>query len=211
DFEEAEKTSNENHVHLLVAENYYYKPLLKKLRSILALNLIGDVLFVHVNATKTQENNDWRDDPQKSGGGALIEGGIHWVDFMVNMGLKVNNVTGYKAGKNKSHEQSMDLVFEYEEGAIGNLLYSWEVNTIMKGLRISRIYGKEGSITFESNGVFLFVRGKRKKLILPGFSDIAGYNAMFDDFLNALSNGKEPEYDMERAKLDLWCVVKAYE
>jgi predicted dehydrogenase len=93
--------------------------------------------------------------------------------------------------------------FKYREGAVGTLLYSWEVPTVFKGLRISRVFGREGSITFESNGIFIVVRGKKKKLIFPGLSDIAGYKGMFRDFFNALRTGQEAQFTLELAKQDL--------
>ncbi|MEZ4933389.1 MAG: hypothetical protein R2788_14875 [Saprospiraceae bacterium] len=36
----------------MVAENYFYKPVLQKLRKILATDIIGDIKFLYFNATK---------------------------------------------------------------------------------------------------------------------------------------------------------------
>ena len=47
---------------------------------------IGDVLFIHVNAIKKQRDAGWRTDPALTLGGALYEGGIHWIDFMASLG-----------------------------------------------------------------------------------------------------------------------------
>jgi predicted dehydrogenase len=99
---------------------------------------------------------------------------------------------------------------KYSEGPVGALYYSWEIPSILKGLRISRIYGKEGSVTFESNGLLIIVNGKRKKILFPGFSDIAGYKAMFRDFFESLRTGKEPLYTLELAKRDLELVETIY-
>ena len=76
--------------------------------------------------------------------------------------------------------------------------------------RISRIWGREGSITFESNGIFVFVRGRRKRLLFPGLRDIAGYGAMFDDFLRSMRDDDKPAYDLELAERDLRLVEQAY-
>ena len=57
---------------VLVAENYYYKPLARTLRRLLADGAIGDPLFLHVNALKRQVASGWRTDPALSGGGALF-------------------------------------------------------------------------------------------------------------------------------------------
>ncbi|MEZ4955529.1 MAG: hypothetical protein R2825_18360 [Saprospiraceae bacterium] len=198
-------------VQVMVAENYFYKPVLQKLRKILATDIIGDIKFLYFNATKKQVQEDWRNDKIITGGGALFEGGIHWINFMANLGLTIKKVTGFQPQKPDNQlERSMQVVAEYEEGMVGTLLYSWEINALINGLRISRIYGTEGSITFESNGIFIFIRGKKWRFILPGFSDIGGSKGMFKDFFSAIKNGEEPVFNFALAKRDLELVEKAY-
>ena len=75
---------------------------------------------------------------------------------------------------------------------------------MFRGLRLSKLFGREGIITFESNGAFIFARGKglpRFKL-LPGWRDIRGYRAMYRDFVGAIRNGHTPEMSLERARED---------
>jgi UDP-N-acetylglucosamine 3-dehydrogenase len=210
DFDVIEKIRKKNDCQLMVIENYYYKPLAHRLRRILHEREIGDVLFVHVNALKLQETRDWRNDPDLSGYGALFEGGIHWMNFMGNIGLTIKYIRGFQPAAKNGNEKSMMVGFNYEEGAVGVLYYSWEVPSLFKGLRISRIFGREGSITFESNGIFILVTGKRKRLIFPGIRDIAGYRAMFIDYFHSLRSGNEPVYNLKLAKKDLENIETAY-
>jgi UDP-N-acetylglucosamine 3-dehydrogenase len=213
DFDTIDALRKEYGVQLFVSENYYYKPVLQKLRTILAQNLIGDIKFMFFNATKTQQVDDWRGDIKTTGGGALYEGGIHWINFISNMGMAIKKITGFypdnKSAKGKL-ERSMQVVAEYEDGAIGTLLYSWEVNALLKGLRMSRIYGSKGSVKFESNGLFMFVRGDKWKLIFPGISDIGGVKGMFADFIKALREGEDAQFSLEKAKRDLVFIEQAY-
>ena len=205
--EERKKTG----VQVMVAENYFYKPLLKKLNKILVTDIIGDIKFMYFNATKTQVQDDWRNDKKTMGGGALFEGGIHWINFISNLGFKIKKITGFQPKTiDYQLERSMQVVAEYENGAVGTLLYSWEINALINGLRISRIYGTKGSITFESNGVFIFIRGEKWKFILPGFADIGGKKSMFKDFFEALRKGEEPEFNLSLAKRDLEYIEQAY-
>ena len=68
---------------------------------------------------------------------------------------------------------------------------------------MSKLFGREGVITFESNGGFIVVRGAGfPRLILPGFRDIRGYRAMYQDFLGAIRKGRTPEMSLERAQDD---------
>ena len=210
DFEKVIKESKKADKKVLVAENYYYKPLAVKLRQILKQGLIGEVLFIQVNSLKLQKTGDWRDNASLAGGGALYEGGVHWVNFMASLGYSLSEVNGFQPGNSKGADRSYLVSFKYAEGPVGALFYSWEIPSLFKGLRISRIYGKEGSITFESNGLFIIVKGKRKKIILPGFSDIAGYKALFRDFFESLRTGDEPLYTLELAQKDLELIEKIY-
>lgn len=197
---------------LMVAENYFYKPLLGRLRELLAERAVGEVLVLHVNALKRQANDGWRDDPERAGGGALFEGGIHWVDFMASLGLTVESVVARRPGAERGPgmDRSAVLLFEYAEGPVGALYYSWEVPSLFRGLRLSKIYGREGSITFESNGLAVAVRGRKKRLLFPGLRDISGYRAMFRDLLGALRTGEEPRYTLALAERDLRLVEEAY-
>jgi UDP-N-acetylglucosamine 3-dehydrogenase len=94
---------------------------------------------------------------------------------------------------------------------VGTLYYSWEIGSPLKGLRLSSIYGSEGAITFETNGIFLAVRGRRKRVKLPGVRDLLGYRAMFEDFFGALREGREPRFDLAAARRDLELVERVYE
>jgi len=213
DFDIIEKLRQQFGMQLMVAENYFYKPLLKKVRQLISENLIGEIKFLFFNATKTQMIKDWRGDEKTAGGGALFEGGIHWINFISNLGLTVKSVTGFKPGinySNKNIELSMQVIAEYKEGAVGTLLYSWEVNALLKGLRLSKIYGSRGSITFESNGLFIFVRGDKWKFILSGLRNIGGTKLMFKDFFLALRNGVEAQFSFELAKRDVMLIEQAY-
>jgi len=195
---------------VLVAENYYYKPLRGALQSILTGGGIGEPLLIHVNALKQQTVSDWRADPALAGGGALMEGGIHWIHFMANLGLEVRRVVGYRAGSGEGSEETVLVVLEYEGGAIGSLSYSWSVPSPLRGLRASRMFGRSGSVTFESNGLFVLLNGRKRRFSVPGLLDIAGYRPMFTDFFDALRSGREPHMTLDLARRDVRLVETAY-
>src|SRR5690606_35091918 len=107
------------------------------------------------------------------------------------------------AGPVDGPERTTVAVFEYAGGAVGTLYHSWELGSPLRGLRLSTVYGTAGAATFESNGLGLVVRGRRRRVRLPDPRDLLGYKAMFDDFLAALKEGREPRYTLVMARRDL--------
>lgn len=206
DFERVASAQTRSGRRVLVAENYCYKPLARTLRELLAEGAVGRPLFVQVNALKEQRVTGWR---AESEGGALLEGGIHWIDLLAHLGSPVRSVRGLSPGVAAGPERSSLVVVEYADGSVGTLQHSWETPSTLRGLQLSRIRGTEGSIVFESNGLFVLVRGRTCRLILPGLSDLAGYRAMFRDFFQALAGGREPLMTLGRARRDVEIVLSA--
>ena len=68
---------------------------------------------------------------------------------------------------------------------MGTLSYSWEVPATARGLRLSKIYGREGSITFETNGLWVFCHGRTTRLFGPQLRDLTGHRPMWADFVRA--------------------------
>jgi len=198
---------------LFVAENYAYKPLASVLQAVVASGEIGELRFVHLNAVKRQEARGWRGRPEEAGGGALFEGGIHWIDLAAHLGPEVRGAHGFRCSPAGQPERSSVLVLEYEGGAVATLFHSWEIGSPLRGLRLSRIYGTAGAVAFESNGLFVAVHGRRRRLLLPGLRDIDGRRAMWADFVEALATGREPLMTLARARrgLELLAIAEARE
>ena len=58
-------------------------------------------------------------------------------------------------------------------------------------------------ISFESNGGAVLVRGKGlPRVVLPGYRDIRGYQAMYRDFVDSIRGSTQPEMSLERALED---------
>jgi predicted dehydrogenase len=97
----------------------------------------------------------------------------------------------------------MLVAFRYDNGAVGALYYSREVPSLLRGLRLSKLFGRDGIISFESNGAGVLVRGKGlPRVVFPGFRDIRGYQAMYRDFIGAIGEGRAPAMSLERAAED---------
>jgi predicted dehydrogenase len=105
----------------------------------------------------------------------------------------------------------MMVAFQYDNGAAGSLYYSREIPSLFRGLRFSKIFGRRGVITFESNGLVVAVRGTGfPRVTHPGLRDIRGYRAMYRDFLHAIRSGGAPEMSLERALEDQQLMDEIY-
>lgn len=195
---------------VLVAENYFYKPITAYLRSMVGGGRLGDVRFVSVNATKRQTFEGWRQQPEISGGGALFEGGVHWVSFMASIGLDVADVCAYRVGTSDGMDLSTLSVFEYSNGAVGTLAHSWELPAPLGGMRLSKIQGTRGAITFESNGLAYLGTGAARTFGIPAIGgDFLGYRAMFRDFLRAIRSAGPAQFTLDLAARDLTLLERA--
>lgn len=192
---------------VLVAENYTYKPAVARLRRAIGSGAIGELLLVSVNALKRQRREGWRGDRAVCAG-PLLEGGVHWIDLMTNLGLAVRGVTARRSGRDG--EDSVHALFEYAGGAVGALNFSWEAFSPLGGVRLSRIYGRRGSIAFESNGAFVAVLGRRPSLYVSPPRELSGQPAMWRAFLRAVAREQDPDHSLTRAREVVDLVERIY-
>ena len=205
---------------VLVGENDHYKPLAVGLRRLVADGAIGEMVFAHFTTLvkKFKTAGDWRNDETIAGGDAFFEEGIHWLHLADSLGPRITRVHGYRprlALNGSTHgdrrAKSMMIAFQYDNGAVGSLFYSREVPSFFRGLRLSKLFGRAGIITFESNGLFVLARGKGlPTLHFPGFADIRGYRAMYRDFRRAILEDRAPQMSLERAMEDQRLMEQIY-
>ena len=202
---------------VLVGENDHYKPLAVCLRQLLNRGVIGEMVFGHFTTLvrKFKSAEDWRNDESLAGGDAFFEEGIHWLHLASSLGPRIVRIEGFRpspsAGGADRRAKSMMVAFEYDNGAVGSLYYSREVPSLLQGLRLSKLLGREGIITFESNGVFVLVRGARfPRLLFPGFRDIRGYQAMYRDFYRSIREERSPAMSLEVAMDDQRLMDRIY-
>jgi len=202
---------------VLVGENDHYKPLAVRLRKLIGEGAIGEMVFAHFAtiARRLKTADDWRNDESMAGGDAFFEEGIHWLHIAGSLGPTITSIQGYRPSVSRDgpdrRAKSMLVAFRYDNGAVGALYYSREVPSLFRGLRLSKLYGREGIISFESNGLALLARGRGlPRLIFPGFVDLRGYKAMYRDFRRSIEGGGTPQMSLERAMADQRLMDQVY-
>ncbi|MFQ5747265.1 MAG: Gfo/Idh/MocA family protein [Gemmatimonadota bacterium] len=198
----------------MVAENYHFKPVARVLRRHLDAGDIGDPLFIELNKAGSSRAEGWRADEAMMGGGALLEGGVHWIHLMQILGGPVREVIAARPESapptNAPFEDNIEVLFRFESGCVGKLLHSWNTRNRTGGLQMSRIYGTGGNIAFESNGLWAAVLGRRRRLRVPNPLDIMGYRGMLREFLAAVREAREPSMSLALARRDLEIALAAY-
>jgi predicted dehydrogenase len=215
ELETIEKAVKWSGVRCAVAENYFYKPVVGKIREWIDGGLVGKVLFVELNKTNRDEVSGWRTDRDMMGGGALLEGGVHWINALASLaGTRARDVLAVKPGvvyeSAIPFEDTLMLMVRFDGGIVGKLLHSWRIPNRFRGMGLSKIYGTEGVITFESNGLCCSVFGRKKKMSFFSPFSFLGFKAMHRAFIEDYIAGKPWRPGLDRIKREMMIVEAAY-
>lgn len=217
DYTRAIDARDRAHRVVIVGENDHYKPLAVTLRHLMSDGIIGDLVFAHFTTLvkRLKAAEDWRNDESMAGGDAFFEEGIHWLHIASSLGPRIVDIHGFQPTPSREgpdrRAKSMMVAFRYDNGGVGSLYYSREVPSLLKGLRLSKLFGRRGIITFESNGLFVVARGGGwPRVVWPGLRDVRGYRAMYRDFSAAIRERRQPEMSVERAMEDHRLMERAY-
>ncbi|MFC6704610.1 Gfo/Idh/MocA family protein [Flexivirga alba] len=172
DYAEVCRARDDRGVGVLVGENDHYKPLAVTLRRLLKEDAIGELVMASFTtvADKPKGAADWRNDETLAGGDAFFEEGVHWLHLAGSLGPRIVRISGHRPSRasgttaSDRRGRSQLVAFDYDTGAVGALFYSREVPSLLRGLRVSKLYGRRGVITFESNGATVMVHTRG----LPG-------------------------------------------
>ena len=215
ELENIENSAAKNIVRCTVAENYQYKSFVKKIKEYIAKGYIGRVLFIELNKTNRDKITGWRADAEIMEGGALLEGGVHWVNALVSLAgsspveaLAVKPEVQYET--NIPFEDSIMLFVRFDNGSVGKLLHSWRIPNPLRGIGLSKIYGTDGIITYESNGLIVSAHGKKKRFSITNPIDFLGFKEMHRAFIEAYITNRDWQPSLERIKAELKIIDSAY-
>ena len=129
---------------------------------------------------------------------------IHWLHLAGSLGRTITSIQGFRPDVPRdgpdTQVKSMMVAFPTTTARSGRCSYSREIPSLLRGLRLSKLLGRQGVISFESNGAVILVRGRGfPGAGVPGFRGIRGYRAMYRDFVGSIRDGRAPEMSLERA------------
>ncbi len=202
------------------------------MKQIIAEGKLGDVVSMRGQLTCWYPDipNNWRQNKALSGGGALMDMGIHCIDLLQYItGLKATEVTGFAGTQTFSYnaDDSAAIVMKMENGALAMVDANFNIPDAAAKCKLE-IYGTKGSIMAE--GTVSQVEGGDVSVLIS--DDSLGYDAAqnreelvpvkldvefgnmytkeVESFGNAIINDTEPAITAEDAIFVQNIVERAY-
>jgi predicted dehydrogenase len=156
----------------------------------------------------------WRYDPKISGGGQLLDGGIHYIDLMLNLGGPVEAVSCFttRFRPELGGEDTAVVNLRYAGGQLGSLFSSQAAGVLNPGSSLV-VFGTEGimSIGVFRGGLTLY------RADLPGGQEVLLednghlFAAMTGRYLDTVLDGAPNISPAEVGRENLRIVLAAYE
>jgi UDP-N-acetyl-2-amino-2-deoxyglucuronate dehydrogenase len=195
---------------LMVGENFRFMPGLRAVRALIDAGALGALRELHMVARGFRERTGWRGAPG-AGGGALIDGGIHYVHALRWWGGEVRRLFALKPLQtlDMAGEDAVDLLAELEGGAVGVLVNSLAARGVPR-FQWSSVTGTRGTCFVENRGRVVLVRGEAGLRVRLFRRDTRGHAAMLKAFDVAMTRGRADEMDGAAGRRDLAVVLAAY-
>lgn len=198
---------------LHVAHNMRYVPALAAARAEVQARAIGELVgvraaFGHSGPKDWAREATWFFDPAQSGGGPLIDLGIHAIDFVRYVTqLDVTDVAAMLFGDG-AVEDAAHVLFRFDSGATGSLHTSW-VTRPAPDFSLT-LFGTEGTLHVDARTP-LSIRaatGEKREVELP-----ADLSSPYVDFVRAVagSGADTPAATAADGRAALAVVCAAYE
>ncbi|MBI2855199.1 MAG: Gfo/Idh/MocA family oxidoreductase [Chloroflexi bacterium] len=198
------KTSASRGVTLKCGFNYRYHPGIRQAKKWLDEGEIGELMLLrcrHGICGRPGYEKEWKTKPQLSGGGHMMEQGIHIVDLFRWFAGDFSQVTGHTATyfwNTPSEDNTFALLVtpKRQTAVLHSSLTEW------RNLFSFEVFGKEGYVKVEglggSYGVEQAALGKRS-FTAPFTEEVIEYRgadmslqAEWQDFANAIEQQREP-------------------
>ncbi len=209
-------------VKFMVAEQYYFDTSANWVVEAIRSGKIGSVLSVLVRNQRLFSGTGWRVRKETMGGGALVDGGVHFIDTFLNFGGEYSSVKAVSSkGIAPIEETDTTMsIFSFRSGAIGFLYYSWSYPYAPQ-VPAFEVVGTEGTIVEDVNTRptvdFKFMKGKRYAFGLPVLNgkpvdiDIAdAFDTEISGFLKSVREDTPVPMDPSVALRDLAAVKDIY-
>jgi predicted dehydrogenase len=198
---------------LMVAENFHFMPAFRRVRAVVDSGGLGALREVHLAARGWRPPADWRCEADVAGGGALIDGGIHYVHTLRCWGGPVRRVFALRPPQTHARlggEDSVQILAELASGAVGVLSNSLAAPGFPR-VQWSTVTGTRATCFADNRGRLIAIRDGGGRLRVSAFvRDTRGHQAMLRAFQRAIARGCAEEMDGAAGRDDLAVVLAAY-
>ena len=218
--EEAEKmvdTCRRHNVKLMIANLMRFHSCHQWAKGCVERGLLGDVTTVRAQLEFyfPPEPAQWRFIPELSGGGAIMDVGVHCIDLLRYLiGQEVASVSAFI--NTQSHPFPIDLtaaiLLRFTGGVLGTVTVSFCNQQRMNGFEISGRKGSlvgEGSVGAESSGKVILLSAQGPKVYESTL--LNPYAAEAEHFAYSIQNDQEPLISGEEGRKDLQICLASYE
>jgi predicted dehydrogenase len=206
-----------------VGFNHRYHPAILKARSLVDDGALGPLMFLRArygHGGRVGYDREWRADPVVSGGGELIDQGVHLIDLAAWFLGPLPDVHG--VATTSFWEMPVDdNAFLTLRTARGQTAFLHVSCTEWKNLFSVEIYGREGKLAIEGLGGSYGVERLTWYRMLPEMgppettaweypgSD-RSWQVEFAEFLDDISRGRQPSAGLPEARAALTVVERVY-
>jgi predicted dehydrogenase len=210
------ETAKTTGVKFMVLENHYFDPSVWKAKEL--MEMLGGISLILLRNTRFNSPQGWRRVKDLMGGGALIDGGIHFVDTLLNLGGDYTSVNALcnSTFSGLEGEDTTVAVFKFKNGAVGNLVYSWASQSRGEFPHFE-IYGKNGTIKEDYRSRVrikpygdLIVEWKNGEIQVISTEKVNAVKEEMRGFINAVERDSEVPMDPMIALRDLRAVRDIY-
>ncbi len=206
-----------------VGFNHRYHPALLKAKEVFDRGFLGEMMFVrgrYGHGGRVGYDREWRADPALSGGGELIDQGVHLIDLSRQYLGEFTSV----AGEARTFFWDMpvdDNAFLLLETATGQTAFLHASCTEWKNLFSLEIYGRDGKLHVEGLGGSYGVERVTWYRMLPEMGPPeteaweypgadTSWKTEFDEFLEDVRLGRTPAAGLDDARAALAVVERIY-
>lgn len=200
-------------VLLMVSLNHRFLRHHQRAKALIDKGVIGDIFACHGAFLGYSDIKGWRFDPEQTGGGVLIDSGMHRIDLLRWLVGEVESVqaeAGTFVHKQMGGEDTVSVLLRFAGGAVGHLLCSWGVSTPKREESLM-LAGTNGTIWTENTDLMLRYTTDRQPVEQETFPEVTypdSVKHLIGHFLDCLQEDAEPVVTAEDARAAL-CVARA--
>ncbi len=140
------RSSEENKVKFMVAEQYYFDPSVNEAIKRIKNGEIGQVHTIIVRHQAFMTAKGWKSEKSLMGRGVLIDEGTHFIDTFLNFGGDYNSLRSFVHSTGQANgEDTIESIFTFQNNAHGIFFYSWHY-PFQPLIPDFEILGSDGSI-----------------------------------------------------------------